>query len=597
MPTTNLRARPLRLPPPLRGVVESVDDPSLLQPGTLEDGENLTPERAPRLATRGGSRVMLTLTNDAGSPVAVTSVLGCAAKAATGAVLISHSTATTKHYATAVTSDMAFAGANEAASRSAFGATWERATPARPVIASLFERLYVCDATVAYASRNPLAVIDAATPPGVSIPTYEFVAGGAGAASLRPYCIEEHANTLFVAGYGDEETGSGDDPALVRHSFLGRPPQDANGFDKDAYAIVGADGDRVTGMKKGKGILLVAKANEFYRISGYGRAYPGWNFAIEPVSNTQGFGVENPLAFEHAEGWWFGIGKEGPFRTDGVSVESLRGPRQRTWAGIDKLDQAWVRYHPERRLVLFGVHAVSGAPDSTAPWKMLAWDLVRDVWQPDWFLSGPTRIFCVTPIASTAVAAPTAAPSGLSTTGVTTTGWTANWTNGDVTAETEISVRDVTAAGSWTVVAVAAAAATTYAVTGKSLHNEYEWRARHRRGAVYSGYAGPLTAKTLLAAPIITTHNPSGGAIPSVPWFIDIQNPNQSTVTIVLQRDGVDWRSDPGQVFGTVTNLFLGFPGGTTRTYRARAVDASWTASPSAYSNSATATIDPLREA
>jgi hypothetical protein len=540
---------------------------------------------------------MLTLHDDAGTPALVTSVLGCAAKAATGAVLISHSTATTKHYAYAVTSDMVFAGANEGASRSAFGATWERATPARPVIASLFEKLYVADATVAYASRSPLAVIDAATPPGVSIPTFAFVAGGAGAAGLRPYTIEEYNNVLFIAGYGDEETGAGDDPALARHSYLGKDPSAADGFDKDAYNVIGADGDRITGYRKGRGMLLCAKANELYRITGFGRAYPGWQYSVEGISNTFGFGVENALAIEHAEGWWFGIGKEGPFRTDGVSVESLRGPRQRTWAGIDKLDQAWVRYHPERRLVLFGVHVVSGAPDSTAPWKMLAWDLVRDVWQPDWFLSGPTRIFCVTPVATTAVAAPTAAPSGLSNSSVTTTGWTCNWTNGDVTAETEISVRDVTAAGSWTVVAVAAAAATTYAVTGKLSHNEYEWRARHRRGAVYSGYAGPLTAKTLLAAPTISVHNPSGGAIPSVPWLIDISNPNSGLVTLVLQRDGVDWRSDALQPFGTTTNIFLGFPGGTARTYRCRAVDATWTVSPSAYSNTGNASIDPLREA
>ena len=492
---------------------------------------------------------------------------------------------------------MAFAGANEGASRSAFGATWERATPARPVIASLFEKLYVADATVAYASRSPLAVIDAATPPGVSVPTFAFVAGGAGAAGLKVYCCEEYNNVLFVAGYDNEETGYDDDPALVRHSFLAKDPAAADGFDKDAYNTIGAQGDRVTGMKKGRGMLLVAKANELYRVTGFGRAYPGWQYAVEGISNTFGFGVANPLAFEHAEGWWFGIGKEGPFRTDGVSVESLRGPRQRTWAGIDKLDQAWVRYHPERRLVLFGVHVISGAPDTTSPWTILCWDLTRDVWAPNWRIAGNVRLFSVTPNASTAVAAPTAAPSGLSTTGVTTTGWTCNWTNGDATAETEVSIRDVTAAGSWIVVAIAAAGATTYAVTGKFSHNEFEWRVRHRKSGVYSGYAGPLTVKTLLAAPTISVHNPSGGAIPSVPWLLDVTNPNKGTVTIVVQRDGVDWRSDPGQVFGTVTNLFLGFPGGTTRTYRARADDATWPGLASFYSNTGTADIDPLREA
>src|SRR6266566_9603000 len=108
MATTNLRASPIPLKPPVGGLVENVDDPDLVAPGTISEGENLVPERAPRLATRGGSRVMLTLHADGGG-AELTSVLGCAPKAATGAVVIGHSSVESKHYAYAVTSDMAFA--------------------------------------------------------------------------------------------------------------------------------------------------------------------------------------------------------------------------------------------------------------------------------------------------------------------------------------------------------------------------------------------------------------------------------------------------------------------------------------------------------
>src|SRR5207247_420385 len=114
-----------------------------------------------------------------------------------------------------------------------------------------------------------------------------------------------------IAGYGDEETAGGDRPETVRHSYLGKAPDASDGFDKDAYELVGAKGDRVTAMRKGRGLLLCAKPNELYRISGFGRAYPGWQYATEGVHNTAGFGVENPLALDHAAGCWYGVGRQG----------------------------------------------------------------------------------------------------------------------------------------------------------------------------------------------------------------------------------------------------------------------------------------------
>lgn len=497
---TNLRTNAIPIPPWLGGVVEETD-PKLLKPGSIADGENFVPQRAPRLAVRGGSRIMLTLSDDAGTPAELSHVLGCVPKPATGAVLIGWSAGTTKHYAYSVTSDMAFAGASQALSRTAFPASWNRATPARPVVATLFEKLFVADATVAYAARNPLAVVDILTPPGITVPTFAFVPGGAAAGGLFAYCCEEYNNVLFIAGYGDEETGTGDDPALVRHSFLGQAPDAAAGFDKDAYNTIGSKGDRVTAMKKGRGLLVIAKANELYRLTGAGRAYPGWQYQVEGVHNTQGVGIENPLALEHAEGFWFGIGKQGPFRTDGYEVDPLSGPRQRTWASIDQLGQAWVRYHPERRVVLFGVHVSQGAPDATYPWVLLVWDCDRSVWQPNWKLAGTPRFFVGQAIASSTMIGPTGPPTAPNSTAVNTSGWTANWTAGDATAETEYW-EQAQPAGAWVLKdPVLAPAVTARGVNTATNHTAYKWRVRHRKNGIYSPFSAEVAVQTLIAGP------------------------------------------------------------------------------------------------
>src|SRR5207253_6131744 len=108
------------------------------------------------------------------------------------------------------------------------------------------------------------------------------------------------------------------------------------------------------------------------------------------------------------------------------------GPRQKTWRAIDNLDRAWVRYHPERRLMLFGVHVISGAPDTTYPWVVLTWDMARNVWQPNWKLAGATqRLFVVQTIATTTMLGPSGPPMSPNTTLITASSWRAHWTNGD----------------------------------------------------------------------------------------------------------------------------------------------------------------------
>ena len=107
-------------------------------------------------------------------------------------------------------------------------------------------------------------------------------------------------------------------------------------------------------------------------------------FQVEPLENTQGLGIANPKALVFAEGFWWGIGAQGPLRTDGFTLESLVGPRRPSWRGIDNVADSWVAYHPERRLILFGLHPTEteSGRSATFPFVVWAWDIQRSVWQP-----------------------------------------------------------------------------------------------------------------------------------------------------------------------------------------------------------------------
>lgn len=583
---TRLKAVPKAMPPWLAGLVEDMD-PKLVPAGTIAEGENFVPEKAPRLAPRGGSRVMLTLHNDGGGAEELSHVCEIMPKSSTGAVVVGWSSVTTKHYAYAVTSDMAFAGASEAASRTAFPSTWDRATVARPVLAELFEKLWACDANPVYASRNTLVSIDRTVAPVIAEPTFAFVAGGAGAAALRPYCLEEYNNVLFIAGYGDEEAGASDDPALVRHSFLGRDPGSGTGFDKDAYNTIGAKGDRVTAMRKGRGLLLIAKTNELHRLEGAGRALPGWQYAVKGVDNTQGMGVENPFALEYAEGMWYGIGKQGPFMTDGFSVDSIVGPRQKTWRGIDNLAAAFVRYHPERRLMLFGVRQVSSAPDSTYPWVALAWDMNRKVWQPNWRIAGgATRFFSVRAIATTTAQGPTTAPTAPETSAVTFEGWTASWTNGDPTAQTEYWEQEV--GGAWELkLLLDPGVDTTGALTGRKSHLAHNWKVRHVKSGVQSQYVADQSVGTDMAPLTLQVAHANFTPPSTVTYTVNVININEGLVSTILNVNGVDEAPTPNVPKGTTQRVFvrnLAVPGSEIA-LKGKCEDAAWPVTPSAYGN------------
>lgn len=441
-----------------------------------------------KVAVRGGSQTKLTHT-------LANKVLYLRPYTAVGAIAVAHTDGSTLHKLIRLTTDIAFFTGVEATST--HDLVWNSANVARPHAAELFERLYVADATTTYANRHPLKVVDAN---GVVASVSHDLGGGAQA--MKPYVVEEYNSHLFTAGY-DNATLSDDAPHMVRHSLLGTAPDAAGGFDADAYLVLGARGQRVTGLKKGRGLLLAAKAGEMFRISGFGRGLPGWQFQVEQVNNTLGMGVSNPLALTFAGDYWYGLGESGPFRTNGFDVESLVGARKRSWAKVTNLAYSWVTYHPDRDCVLFGVNQtpVPSGRSATYPTTIWVWDCQREVWAGD--ISCSADIHYAHAIPTNTVQGPTAAPSSLAVThasaALTTVAIT--WANGDSSAATEIWVRNVTDGGSSALHQTAAAGATSATVTGLSQGKKYAVKVRHNKSSITTDFTAESDAFTLLPAP------------------------------------------------------------------------------------------------
>ena len=600
---TRLRGPARDIPGWIGGLIEDAQ-PGTVPLGTIASGLNFVPAPVPsnELRTRGGSRIMLTLSDDAGSPAELTHVGLLFPYSPLGAMAVGWSDGRNRCYLYRLTADMAFVTGTEATSRvdlsAAPSTTWNNASaPPRPVAAEIYEKFFLADATTTYASRNEfLSVSSAGT---VLAPAFSF--DGGAAAALKPYCIEEYNGVLFLAGYGD--ASDTDRPEMLRHSFLARSPDDttasAEGFHKDAYLLLGAKGQRVTALRKGKGLLLAAKAHEFYRISGFGRAYPGWQYTVESVQNTTGLGIANPHGLTYAEGFWYGVGAQGPLRTDGFSVESLAGPRQRGWRAMRYPEFAAVTYHPDRKVVLFAVRPTQTETGhaTTYPWVWWVWDIERERWAPDWRFStlNATMMNAVPlPIGATAgsgtVPGPTAAPNTPVTSAASTSGWTAGWTNGDATAQTEYWEKEGSG-GTWTLIATIAAGTATYARTGRTNHTQYYWKVRHRKSGIVTDYTAETSAQTLIAAPTLLLS--IGFGSPGFSYQILTVTRNAADTSMILERDsGGGYVTHKTYVSGPVGNqtetIYLDSETITSycgTNFRARSINAAWSVSPSVNSN------------
>lgn len=544
--------------------------------GTLDQAVNLFATGPGKLAVRGGSKVKQTFAS-------ALRMLYLRPFTPTGAMAVYHAdVAPAHHYASRLTTDLAFFTGVEATSQVGLGAVggWTKETPARPIGAELFEKIFLADATIDYSARAGLCAIDGAGT--VTAVAFDF---GGGAETLKPYVCEEYNNTLFIAGY-ENKALSADSPAYLRHSFLGVSPEQATGFDTDAWLIVGAKGQRITGLKKGRGLLLVAKGNELWRVSGFGIQKPGWTFAIDAVESTQGMGVSNPYALCYAggdtKGYWYGIGESGPWRSDGFSVESLVKARRRSWAKATNLGFSWACYHPDRDVVLFGLNQtpVPSGRSASYPTIIWVWDCQREVWISDITMSADMMI--ATAIPTSTVSGPTATPSALAFThaSATTSTVAATWVNGDATASTELWVRAVSGGGSvlW---ATAAPASTSATLSGLAAGVNYKVTIRHIKSGVASEFVAEVDAYTVIPAVATLSFTSHGDIFTAA---VDIGHG-----AVSFESGGVEYNTVPV----TAPGLYNSSGQLGTHAYRARSFDSAWPAAIQygAYSNTIVVTL------
>ena len=456
----------------------------------LRAGENAWHENG-QLERRGGTR-------DAASYTTGRLLVGVTPFSQTGLIAITHDGSTHRAHAHAADGVFALPTAltgTEADSTASLGSGWNGASAGTPVGAELFEAVYLADDSP-IASRRPIQKVALSGGSLVATtPTYALGAGPAAAAKFAG--VEVFASVVFGWGYGSEDNP--DEPHTMRHSFLGRDPAAADGFDPDAYATIGAQGQPVRAAKAGQGVLLVAKEAELYRISGSGSALPGWQFSIQQVDASLGAGCVNARSLVYAEGWWYGLGRDGPWRCDGARVEVLRSNRGSSWRGVSSLESAFVVHHPRRRAVLFGLEESASTLSGSGASVLWAWDLEENCWGPNHRL--PSRIRAAAAIAPSGVVVPTT-PSAVSQVlelgAFRETSVQLRWVNGLPNQPTEVWA-STSATGNQLVATVGAGIAGAV-LTGLTAGTEYSITLRHV-GAIETPFTNAVSVYTRVNAP------------------------------------------------------------------------------------------------
>lgn len=560
----------------IEGAEPDLSNPPGQQPrGVIESGQNFIATAANRLEVRGGSEVKASFTEPGAA--ALSKILAVVPFNPTGAAVVGHHAGTSRHYAYRMTVDLDFFTGSEATSR--HDLVWNVADPARPVCAELFETLYVADAS-AYASRQNLVALGGGGTVTSQVYDLDGVVGAPATGGIKAYCLAAYNGVLFVAGYDNEVDGEAKE--MVRHSFLGRAPSDANGFDKDAWNKIGAQGVPVTAMCPGRTILLIAKPNELYRLSGAGRGLPGWQYTVQPVDSTKGHGCSNPLALAHFEGQWYGVGDAGPFTTDGTEVWSLVNARRQSWRQVTNLDRAWVTPHPDRRVILFGFQMTptDAGRSATYPYVVWVWDVDRETWSTNWKFSADIAHASAVGTASGPSAspgggsAPTVPPTALTVddASATTTSLAVSWTNGDVTAQTEVYLRTGTAgSGYWQTFAAGVSSGTLTGVPSSAKH----WvKIRHTKSGIPTAFTAEEEAFTRLTAPT----PPTLELFVANEIYVDNINHTADGADLQLERDTVLIHAFTAAAVGLYDHNDAGLVSSQSYTYRARAFRSDWPA-------------------
>lgn len=462
------------------------------------------------VSVRPGTRVVLTLKDDQGSPANITSV--CAiVPFADGCLIVGHSETTDKAYLYRLNATLTTWTASG-------GSTTTNSTP-QPVGVLWSSMPNAPDVTVAeglgvgYIAHTQ--ALDAST---LSFPTKSFDDATRAIASVESDldadttpeplyftgCVSFQQH-LWAWGFGTG-TVAGDAyrPEMARFSQPNFATAGGLFRTPDSITLghrVRSQREAIAGGFVAGQALYLGAPYLVTRVTGYGRS----SWFREPLDDSYGFvGPKCGVAAGDTLYYW---SPRGPVRIppggkpeplfDAIAnvVESVVNP-QAVVAGFDIQTDA----------VIFAFDTGNG----TRTWA--AFDIRREVWlgpDNDWGLA----LRCVGTVApiltSTAGATlgPSAAPTSASTTLVGVTTAKANWTAGDATSPTSVEIRQQ-GGSTWTVVAVPGAGIASYTFTGLDPNTAYEWRAAHLKDGQYSSYLGPSGSTQF------TTTASGGGLLP-----------------------------------------------------------------------------------
>lgn len=462
------------------------------------------------VSVRPGTRIVLTLKDDQGSPANITSV--CAiVPFADGCLIVGHSETTDKAYLYRLNASLT-------TWTSSAGATTTNSTP-QPVgvlWTSIPNAPDVCVAEglgVAYITHT--GALDSST---LSFATKSFTDSTRAVATVTSDLdADTTPEDLYFTGCVSFQQhlwawgfGTGTSAANAYRPEMARFSQPnfatAGGLFRTPDSItighrVRSQREAIAGGFVAGQALYLGAPYLVTRVTGYGRS----SWFREPLDDSYGFvGAKCGVAAGDTLYYW---SPRGPVRIrpggkpeplfDAIAnvVQSVVNP-QSIVAGFDIQTDA----------VIFTFDTGSGI----RTWA--AFDTRREVWvgaDDDWGLS-LRCVGTVAPILTSTAAAtlgPSGAPTSASTTLIGSTTATANWTAGDATSPTSVEIRQQ-GATTWTVATTTGAGVASYTFTGLSASVAYEWRVAHLKDGQYSSYLGPS------ASTQFTTTASGGGLLP-----------------------------------------------------------------------------------
>lgn len=502
------RLQSVPLGPPAKGVLDRAEA-SQVMTGAARWLRGFRLTGGNRLSIRPGTRVVQTLKDDAGA-VSITSVCVIVAFA-DGALIVGHSTVTSKAYLYRLTASLATwtdaAGATHTtASAEPVGVLWTSMPNAPDVtVAEGLGLAYIChtgaldSATLSFPmksftdSTRAIATVTSDLDADTAAEDLYFT----GCASFQQH--------LWAWGFGSGTTAAnGYRPELARFSQPNFAT--AGGLFKSADSVT--LGHRVRSLREGIAGGFVAGEALYLgapylvtRITGYGRS----SWFRQPLDDSYGFvGPKCGTAAGDTLYYW---SPRGPMRIPpGGRPEPLFDPIANVVESVVNPQAIVAGFDTQTDAVIFVFDTGAGV----RTWA--GFDVRRDVWlgPDDDFGLALRSVGAVSPIYTSTAAVtlgPVGPPTTASTTTVGPTTATGHWAAGDLTSQTQVEIRQQ-GGSSWTTVSTVGAGILSYTFTGLTAAVAYEWRAAHVKDGQTSAYLGPVAGSQF------TTTSAGGGLLP-----------------------------------------------------------------------------------